>query len=129
MRNIYVKMAGMAAAALIGTSAWAGFKSATEVNVSGNSAYGSLASARNSADGVQYIGCHLYTYNTGSASVACYATSASGVQGSCSSTNALIVDAVRSMNGDSYILFRWDTAGACTYLVVSNASQYAPKQP
>ncbi|MCY1076313.1 hypothetical protein [Archangium lansingense] len=70
MRKNNARLVGVAVTALLGMTAWAGYKSSPTVSISKNSdgsgfASGSLASARNSPDTVQYIGCETYGYSNG----------------------------------------------------------------
>ncbi|NVJ27046.1 MULTISPECIES: hypothetical protein [Myxococcus] len=130
-----MKWAGVAVAIIIGTTAWAGNKRAAPVTVTNASdgtghAQGSLAGARNSADATQHIGCHLISYAAstgGPVRVLCVANSAAGVYGTCSSTDPVIVEGVRSIGDESYLWFNWDASGQCTYLHVSKISYYEPK--
>lgn len=125
------KLVGIAVTALIGTAAWAGAKSTNTVlvNTGARSASGSLGDARNSADTQQFIGCSITTYVGSAPSLGCFAMDTSSNYVGCSSTNADLVATARSINGDSYITFTWDTFSACTSLHVTNASHGAPKQP
>lgn len=118
-------------ALLASTAAWAGFKSTyyADVDTTGRYAYGSYGSARGSADSLQYIGCSVQGFSSGSSRVICEAQNASGVSAFCSSTVPALVTAATSQSGDSYIFFTWDENGDCTYLYVSNTSNYAPRQP
>jgi hypothetical protein len=86
--------------------------------------YGSLGSARNSADTVQSIGC--YTHGSGAT---CYATDARGQSGSCTTTNAAHLAAIHSMNNDAHLLFAWENGGDghCEFVIVRNYSYLAPK--
>ena len=85
-------------------------------------ARGSLGDARNSTDAVQYIGCSI---SSGGAS--CFAVNSAGVQHSCSTTDPDLIAAMRAINGDSYLVFRYGIDGVCTSVSVSNDSRYAPK--
>ncbi|AKF84591.1 hypothetical protein MFUL124B02_01260 [Myxococcus fulvus 124B02] len=130
MQNARQLITAALATALIGTAAWAGEKSAYPVTVYSTSreAFGSLGSTRDTADTFQKLGCQVNTSSTGSTSVYCYAQSASAV-GACLSSSAALVEAVRSIQGDSYLYFSWDASGNCTNINVTHGSQYAPKQP
>jgi hypothetical protein len=95
------------------------------VNTASRVAYGSLGSARASADTVQFIGCSaLHTGAT-----ICTAKNSAGTSATCSTTDPAFRSAANSLNGDSRLEFGWNTSGACTYLQVENYSSWAPKQP
>lgn len=117
------------AAALASAVAFAGFRVNWEVGVDtvSRNAWGSLGSARNSADGVQYIGCSVAVFTYGTPSVYCSARNAAGTSVACASTDAAIVAQAQSIKGDSYLFFVWDEAGYCNYLYVDNVSHVAPK--
>jgi hypothetical protein len=109
------------------SAAFAGLTYSTEVWVNGygKNAGGGLGSARHSADNNQYLGCN---YDSGSPATGwCYANDANNNYGSCTTSNASMIDAIKSMNGDSYITFSWDNNTNCTYIQANKASQYAPK--
>jgi hypothetical protein len=130
MRIIHAQIAGgLLVAAVIGVVATsqAGQKltQTVTVNTTSRFAYGSLGSARASADTNQTIGCS--TFHTGA--TICSARDAAGINGACSTTDPAYRSAANSLNGDSRIYFQWDTAGACTYLQIENYSSWAPKQP
>lgn len=109
-------------------TALAGLKINTTVTVNTVSRFasGALASARNSADAVQYIGCSV-TDSAGAAFVTCSARSSAGAFAACTSSDVGKVSAASSINSDSYVFFRYDSTGACTYLSVSTFSYYPTK--
>lgn len=119
-------VASVAAALLTAGTAVAGQKIDATVFVTTSSrfAQGSLGSARNSGDGVQYITCGLY--NTGAAW--CTARNAAGETGACSSTDPAIWNIVAHLRSDGLISFFWDASGKCTAVQVWNASYLAPKR-
>ncbi|MFY2558928.1 hypothetical protein ACN469_14965 [Corallococcus terminator] len=131
MKKNHQRVAGILATALVGTAAWAGQKTASPVVVNSTSrkAWGSLASARDTADNIQNIGCQVNTPASGPPSVLCFAQGPTSPMVTCYSTNAALVEAARDIHGDSYLYFAWDTIGTCTNISVANASQYAPKAP
>ena len=112
--------------ALIGiaATATAGLRWAYPVTINDGSrfAVGTLSDARASADGVQYIGCYHNTSNNAS----CYATNASGLSRSCSTSNAAHLTVIRSITPESYIYFVWNTDGTCNYILVDNGSRFKP---
>jgi hypothetical protein len=105
-------------------------------------AQGSLGSARNSSDSVQYIGCwntlNGYEDNNGSIPPGdpnyhlvvqqgggCYAVNSANQPVSC----ALVPGEMPPMASDSLIAFSWDANGNCTGLQVWTYSNTSPKQP
>ncbi|MCY1033477.1 hypothetical protein OV207_18640 [Corallococcus sp. BB11-1] len=124
-------IAGLAIATLgFGGTAWAGLKLPVPVTISvaARTAFGSLGSARASADNKQYIGVSTRIY-VGGVDVYVYAEDASGNFATCYSSNPGFVAAARALASDSYVLFAWNTAGECTELSVYTMSYYEPKTP
>jgi len=126
-REIEMKLqfAGALLLATMAVTAVAGDKVTHEVTFDTTKPFarGNLGDARNSVDAVQYIGCTI----TGSAG-SCIAVNSAGVVHSCTTTDPGMMSAIGAINGDSYVVFRWDGAtGLCTTVQVSNYSQYAPK--
>ncbi|MFY0572752.1 hypothetical protein ACN28E_54225 [Archangium lansingense] len=134
MRKNNARLVGVAVTALLGMTAWAGYKNSHTVSVtigsngSGGAASGSLASARNSSDTVQYIGCETHAYGGGS-EIMCFARASNGTFGSCYSSNPVIVAIVQSIKGDSEIEIQWNSGSECTFVSVGNHSHLAPKNP
>lgn len=123
------------AAALIG--AWSGVVFAgsksiypVAVDVVHRDALGSLGSARNSSDTVQYIGCEVYS-GTGSGNTTgyCYAKDAAAHYLTCRTTDSSLLATIRAMSGDCLLYFEADTSGLCTAVDVTHHSIYEPKQP
>jgi hypothetical protein len=100
------------------------------VDLINKNAYGSLASARNSPDTVQNIGCSVF-YDTVNRrnQVSCTATNAAGTTAQCGSQDPNLVQVGTAIGSDSFVQFRWDAAGACTTIFVSNSSTLGPKAP
>lgn len=125
-----VAISAAAAAATYVCTATAGLKSSfpVTINTSARTASGSAGSARNSADGNQYIYCTLI--GTTSITATCFAhDSTTNPAVSCSSTNANIVGAVKAVASDSLISLAWDTQNHCTQVQVVSGSYLEPKQP
>ena len=116
---------------LIATAAWAGGKTGAEVyaDSAGRYAYGALGSARNSADAVQYIGCYVYAYSSGSEYVGCFARNAAGTYVSCVSSVPQIINTVRGLNENGYLYFTYDAGGTCSYVEARNVSYFPPLLP
>lgn len=105
----------------------AGAKNPLTVTVDGsplNRFYGTLGSARNSADTVQYIGC-----STDNIDGNCTAKNSAGTVVTCFSTDPEIIDVMRACTTDSYLFVEHDGAGTCTRVVVGSRSSHAPKNP
>ncbi len=81
--------------------AWAGLVSSFEVSVSPSGAAGSMAGARYSADGQQYIGCQ---FNNGSY-IICSARDKNGNSYFCTGIGPHVVAAARSITDFSYLSF------------------------
>jgi len=142
-KNIALVFAGLATGIVCMTlwrPARAGTKANYEVivNTTTRHAEGSVGSARNSSDGVQYLYCSIQIgFNfPNSYQIACGARDSVGHTVSCTHTsggNELYIDALfaaaSSVSGDSYVSFDADTAGDCRNLYVENGSPEAPKAP
>lgn len=108
-------------------AALAGFKTGQSVVISdsGQFANGDLGYVRNTPDSTEYIGC----YNWSNTQAYCFARDANGNSRSCSTTFADFVAVARSLNGDSYLYFQWDSNGQCVFVEVGTGSFTAPKAP
>jgi hypothetical protein len=128
-------VAGLALVALMGAAvaAHAGSKVVAPVRMgktgTGGWAYGSLGSARNSANINDLIDCSVYAFPSGITYAGCRAVDAAGNFAYCYAGGASQVYAAISINSDSYIYFNYDSSGTCTYLSVTSGSQYEPKRP
>jgi hypothetical protein len=111
-------------------TAFAGMKSDFQVYAStvAGFAEGSLGSARNSADGTQYIGCTMYAYSGSPLSAYCYAINAAGLYVTCTTSTPLLVNAARALRSDGFLYFRWDSNGGCTAISATTSSYDNPKQ-
>ena len=115
----------------VSSETWAGFQETVLVTIdmTNRGAGGSLADARSSADSVQYIGCIVAATNPGGTTMYCSAKDSTGTYVNCTSSDPDLVDAARSVKGDSDIAFYWDSNANCTLLWVQNYSVNSPKQP
>jgi len=115
---------GFAGALLASTAALAGYRHTLEVGIDdvGRVAWGDLGYVFNTSDRTQYMGC----YNSGTSGT-CYARDRTGLTRTCSTSNAGMLAVIRSLSGDSYLLFYWDASGNCTSVDVHNGSNTAPK--
>lgn len=92
-------------------------------------ANGSMATARASANDVEYIGCGVRKFATGAGAFTtgfCQASDAAGVAGFCSTENAELLDVVENIADHSFITFGWDAEGQCTRIGISTQSLYLP---
>jgi hypothetical protein len=121
-------------AVTVGPAALAGTKQNRPVTVSidtvngGGAAYGSMGSARASADTVEYIGCWVNATQT-TISMSCGAEDASGNMLLCLSSSPSMVQAVQAIASDSYLTFSTDLTSECLSLQVKTASFNLPKTP
>lgn len=124
-----VAAVGLSTAALA-TDAFAGDTSGLNVLIStvARSAEGSLGSVRNSASTVEKMQCMFTaTAATSSVDAICQATDAAGTFVSCTTSSAVLIQAIQSIKGDSHLRFTWNTDGTCATVKVQNGSQWAPK--
>lgn len=123
-------MTAMVAIGMVATSATAlaGFTANQTVTVNPflRVAQGALGSARNSPDNIQFIGCSV-TDAAGAAFVTCSARGPGGNFATCTSNDPGKVAAASSINSDSFVVFRYDQQGNCTFLSVATFSQFPTK--
>lgn len=91
------------------------------VNDPGKAAYGTMADARGSTDGVQHIGCYHNATAAG-----CYATNAAGLARGCTTSDAGMMETIRHVTPESYIYFQWNADATCNYVLVDNGSRFKP---
>ncbi len=103
-----------------------------------STASGSLATARNSTDTAEGIGCTISTNMTptgSSTELFCSAasnrslTGGSTVRGSCETEDPALISIAESLRGDSFLTFSWNSEDDCTSIKVENYSYAAPKLP
>ena len=99
------------------------------VNMAIREALGSIGSARNSADSVQYIGCSIEADSSTDPLIACFATDETGTSALCTSSSPRLVAAVQAITSLSFIDFQWDSDQSCTFVYVVNASFNPPLAP
>ncbi len=131
MKSSKWMIAGALAAATCGTVAFqasAGAKITTTVTVdTANRTFsGSLGSARNSSNSVEYVYCDAFT-SVGSVSATCGARNSAGVSAVCSTNDAALVTAIGTITTDSYVRVSYSATGTCSSIRVVNSSQHAPK--
>ncbi|MBZ0234990.1 MAG: hypothetical protein K8M05_21865 [Deltaproteobacteria bacterium] len=114
------------------TRATAGRKDLWTVTIDAGAqrAYGSLGSARNSADPRQSIGCSTFYDPTNRVNQAtCIAVDAKGNFARCMTQDPTIVAVTFAFTSDSQIAFSWDDHEECRHIAVSNLSNHEPKLP
>jgi hypothetical protein len=114
-----------------GVTAFAGSKSSfpLQVNLSTRNAWGDISATRNSPDTKAYFWCQVNANTSGAYLVSCSGADTLGTAFSCTSSNANIIAAARSIEGDGYVDLFWDASGVCTALSVRKGSIIAPKAP
>ena len=127
-------MKKLAAAAVFGAglvlqaTAIAGAVFSVPVTVSSRVAYGSLKTARDSANNREFIGCQVYgtTQSAATTYVACSASDAAGNTLYCATYGAApqLVQAALAISATSYVIINSDASSNCTYIYVSNNSGY-----
>jgi hypothetical protein len=107
--------------------------SPVEVTLFGNGggrATGDLVTARFSKDSVAFLGCgvrRIYTVDGNFVVFGfCEARTSGGVNGSCSTEDPALVEALASISDYSFITFTWNAAGFCTAIGNSTQSIYIP---
>lgn len=102
----------------IPAAAFAGFTQNFEVTISGDTAQGTIAGARTSADNIQYMNCvdGDYAY--------CVARSASGNIQACFTVDDHQRAVIRSVTSNSRIFFQRASDGSCARMYVFNGSQH-----
>jgi hypothetical protein len=101
--------------------------SPVEVTLFGNGggrATGDLITARFSKDSVAFLGCGVCTYTVNGNLVVfgfCEARTSGGVNGSCSTEDPALVEALASISDSSFSTFTWNAAGFCT--AIGNSTQ------
>ena len=127
MKTRYVL--SIAALSLVCTVASAGFVQPAPVTIDFTirAAQGDQYTARNSRNKFEYIGCGVRYFQSGSF-MFCQAGvgEALAQQITCFSDNPAFFDAVKSISAFSFIQFRWDIDGNCTFIGNSTQSFYLP---
>jgi hypothetical protein len=118
-----------AGALLTSTLAVAGYKTDWQdlvVDTVDRLAKGDLATVRNSSDTTQVIFCQSYAAPGGSTGY-CWAQGPTGGPVACYTTDPNLIAVIRSLNGNSYLYFDWDTNGHCTFIQTNESSDLPPK--
>ncbi|MBC8026749.1 MAG: hypothetical protein H7Y89_12205 [Steroidobacteraceae bacterium] len=131
----------VAMALCFSVTALAGFREVNRtvvVNQTQRYASGHLAGARASTDATQHIACVATIENASTgdanspASISqwgyCFAATATNSSAFCFSANPEMVGAMRNLQGDSLLEFRWNLNGQCTMVQLKQASGLEPKR-
>ena len=112
------------------SAAMAGTKRSATVTIDNinRTATGSLSAVRATADSNQTIGCVIISETT-TVSANCLARDAAGNTRNCVTSQANHLQAIATLQGDSQLIFSWNTQGACTRIAITNDSTFAPKAP
>lgn len=113
---------------LVAGTVVAGAKLDSPVNIDtvNRGATGSVATARNSTDTVQYIGCVYHAFGLPEAQ--CAARNSAGVMRSCVTSDPGHLAAIAMIGSDSVINFTWDASGVCTGIHIVADSRFATKR-
>lgn len=123
------------AAALVATVSTAGLKSSYPVGIFGlvgsiTEAEGSVGTARNSGNSVEYIGCETTVTNVGTSTGTCWAKESTGEVATCTTNNANQLATIRSINPQSWIRFQvGNISGQCAEIQVENGSNIQTAAP
>jgi hypothetical protein len=101
------------------------------VNADGSGqANGNMATARASANDVEYIGCGVRKYVDSTGGITsfgfCQASDAAGVTASCFTDNAELLDAIENVADYSFVSFNWNSDQQCRLIGISTQSFYIP---
>lgn len=118
-----------AALALVSTVASGGLYQPRPVtlDIPGRFADGDMLTARDSLNPFEFIGCgirHSSTFSTGFCQAG--VGEAEGEYFTCFTEDPNLLDAIRALDDFSYIVFRWDVDGNCTFIGNSTQSFYVP---
>lgn len=119
-----------AALALVCSVASAGLYQPVPVQIdfTNRTASGDMLTARDSVNPNEFIGCGVRYSSAGLVYAFCQAGIGpdEGQYFTCYTFNPALVDAIKSIGDFSYITFRWNEDGECTYIGNSTQSFYVP---
>ncbi|WP_144393782.1 hypothetical protein [Pleionea sediminis] len=118
MKNLVIFVA-----TIMSTGLFAGFINHYQVNVSGNTAYGSFIGARNSADNTQYISCSFVGREPSPYGI-CSARNTAGDRFYCTTTKDYHLEQIRGLSNESYLYMQKDDAGKCEYIYSATGSMF-----
>ena len=120
--------------ALAAQAGWRWTNYSVAVDTTNRTASGQVGGARDNSDNVSYIGCTVEAWvgTDGKKKLTCQARDSAGRTASCyvysfKNYPVAAVEVSQAINGDSYLVFSWDSGGICQYLSVENYSWHAPK--
>jgi hypothetical protein len=89
---------------------------------------GDMLTARNSLNPFEFIGCGMRQSISGFSTGFCQAGlgEAEGEFFTCFTEDPNLLDAIKALDDFSYIVFRWDVDGNCTFIGNSTQSFYVP---
>lgn len=89
---------------------------------------GDMLTARDSLNPGDFIGCGVRSTNSGFSWGFCQAgfSLTPGEFFTCYTEDLNLLDAIKALDDFSYIVFRWDVDGNCTYIGNSTQSLYVP---
>jgi hypothetical protein len=98
------------------------------INTVTRRASGHVSDIRNSADSLQFLNVQV-NYTDTSAILQASGRTSANVTFLCTSTNANIIKAAESIDGDDHVEIFWNANGTCTEFAVRTSSAAAPKAP
>lgn len=98
------------------------------VDTAGKTAMGNLASAFNTPEFLNFIGCEV-TIEGVDTWGQCIARNEAGDVGACTTLNPDMIAAINSVSAESFVRFEWDNFGNCTLLNVWNGSDSEIRVP
>jgi hypothetical protein len=121
-------VAGLTFGTAIANNAFAGGKVVFTMSIDtvNRRAFANISDVRNSSNNVEFFNTQVSSSNN-VVQAALQGKTAAGTQFSCTSLNANIIAATRSISGDSFVDVHWDANGNCTSVDVRQASSIAPK--
>jgi len=130
---MYIKKALISAAiALTSSFALAGQSNdvPVEIDLEGFSALGNMKTARFSDNDNEFIGCGTRTFAFGDGTSFnfgfCQAGIEEGASINCGTEDLSLISQINAISDYSFITFRWDDLGNCTYVGSSTQSFYIP---
>ena len=121
-------LAALVASAL-GGAALAGNHQLHPVVIQDDTAWGNLGDARSSANGSEYIGCHVFGSAASNPLAICEARDERGASLFCSTSEPAMVTAATAFGPTAFVTFGVNKDGQCRHVWSINLSYYAPAVP
>lgn len=130
-----MKLLTIGVLALSSSIALAGRVQTTPVSVTVNEdgsgqASGNMATARASANDVEYIGCGVRRFDDGAGGTTssgfCQASDAAGIAAYCFTHNVELLETIQNVADYSFVTFSWNSEGQCGLIGISTQSFYIP---